>query len=514
MPESETETKMDALQKTESDDKNTTEERSQEPEREHSEPSEPSNEHNDTQSTDDKSAQDAVTIKREKDASIANTAEDQELVPIRHARLPVTTDPRYFVNKDAVVYSNATGKLKPLKRAYANLHYLVLDKTKKRAFKLEEIMVYTFSEKPYNSDEQYIFHKDGKRENCAWSNLVVCDNLAVLQDHEIARLEKLHPEGTKYAVVRNVHDTLTFERYLVSNTGNVYSLIRGSHLRPGKDGVGYLYVILMCDTGAKQTVNYRVTLQIHALVMLSFNGCRPENVLISHMNGDKHDNSLENLVYADPKLPRKTREKERSEASEKQGSTRNVIPLPSITEETRWKTIGALPWNGLSFSKYEVSDMGHVRNRDSSQLLKLYHTSYGHPCVYMHHDNQDLHTRRKTLTVPRLVASAFIDDYSETRNVIIHLNGDRLDNRAQNLKWVNKHSSSAQRTARPVMVSLVDDPEKQKKFESGNKAQRELSFNLRASVAKHGNSFTRMVNWDGEKKMALIEVLPSEKDKE
>ncbi|KAI8147979.1 hypothetical protein BJV82DRAFT_594133 [Fennellomyces sp. T-0311] len=250
--------------------------------------------------------------------------------------------------------------------------------------------------------------------------------------------------------------------------------------------------------------------------MMSFKGVRPENVHITHINGDRYDNSLENLAYIDPtKKPRKTREKERSAASQKQGNARNEMPLPSITEETKWKTIGTLPWNGLSFSMYEVSDMGHVRNRDSSQLLKLYHTYYGHPCVYMYHDNHDLHTRPKIMRVSRLVANAFVDDYSETRNVIIHLNGDRRDNRAQNLKWINKHSSSAQRTARPVMVSLVDDPEKQKKFASANKAQRELSvFNISTLVAKHGNSFTRMVNWDGEKKMALIEVLPSEKDKE
>ncbi|KAI8147995.1 hypothetical protein BJV82DRAFT_594170, partial [Fennellomyces sp. T-0311] len=213
--------------------------------------------------------------------------------------------------------------------------------------------------------------------------------------------------------------------------------------------------------------------------------------------------------------PRKTREKERSAASQKQGNARNKMPLPSITEETKWKTIGTLPWNGLSFSKYEVSDMGHVRNRDSSQLLKLYHTYYGHPYVYIHHDNQDLHTRPKSMTVSRLVANAFVDDYSETRNVIIHLNGDRRDNRAQNLKWINKHSSYAQRIARPVMVSLVDDPEKQKKFESMAKATHELSsFGLSTLVAKHGNSFTKMVNWDGEKKMALIEVLLPQKDKE
>ncbi|KAI8147997.1 hypothetical protein BJV82DRAFT_313847 [Fennellomyces sp. T-0311] len=447
--------------------------------------------------------------------------EGKELVPVRHPKLQATTPPRYFVSKDAVVYSMGTGKLKPMKKtmegSHANSYQLTLCKNKHGYLKLEEIMVYTFSEKPYDSDNQYIFHKDGKRENCAWSNLIVCDNLAALQEHEIARLEKLHPEGIKYAVVRNVHDTLTFERYLVSNTGNVYSLIKRDHIRPTEDRNGYLQIGLTCDANAEQTANHYMAFQIHTLVMLSFRGCRPENLRITHINGEKCDNSLENLAYIDPtKKPRKTEGKRRVAPAKEQENERDEIPLPSITKKTKWKTIGTLPWNGLSFSKYEVSNMGHVRKKKNSELLKLCWTSRGYIGVHIRHDNPGLDKRSKLLLVSRLVANAFVDDYNETQNAVTHLNGDRLDNRASNLRWACKQSSSTRRNARPVLASLVDDPKKQKKFGSVNKAQRELSIsiNLDRLIINHCNYFTTMVNWDGEKKMALIEVFSSLKDKE
>ncbi|KAI8148649.1 hypothetical protein BJV82DRAFT_664007 [Fennellomyces sp. T-0311] len=97
-------------------------------------------------------------------------------------------------------------------------------------FKLEEIMVYTFLDSQFDRGQQYIFHEDRQQENCALDNLTVCD-LPTLQQLEVESLENQH-QGTKYTVVRNVHDTLTFNRYLVSDSGDVHSLISRKHLVP------------------------------------------------------------------------------------------------------------------------------------------------------------------------------------------------------------------------------------------------------------------------------------------
>ncbi|KAI8141760.1 hypothetical protein BJV82DRAFT_617430 [Fennellomyces sp. T-0311] len=159
--------------------------------------------------------------------------------------------------------------------------------------------------------------------------------------------------------------------------------------------------------------------------------------------------------------------------------------------------------------------MGHVRKKDDSQLLKLCHGSDGQAHIHVHHDQQSLEKRPKNLRVSRIVANAFVDGYSETQNAVEHINGDRLDNRAQNLKWVPQRSAYIQRRSRPVVASLMDNPEMQKRFPSISKAQQELSvFSLYSLARKHVNSFTKEVNWDGEKKLASIQVFLSKKDQE
>ncbi|KAI8142552.1 hypothetical protein BJV82DRAFT_615257 [Fennellomyces sp. T-0311] len=468
-------------------------------------------EHSNGERNDNEPAQDTVFVKHKKDASTTNTVGEQRMVPIRHPRLPNTMPPRYFVNKDGVVCSKTKKgefrELKPIKRGTNDGSY-VLTVEKASTFKLEEIMVYTFSENQYNSDKQYIFHKDGNRENCAWSNLAVYDNLAPLQEQEIARLEMLYP-GTKYAVVRDVHDTLTFERYLISNTGNVYSLIRRVHLRPRENECGYVQFQLHCDTNADQTVRHKVLFLSHSLVMRSFKGRHPEDLAVTHIYGDRRDNMLENLLYADhTKKTRRPRKKTQAASEEQRKASTTLPPLPPVTDETKWKTVGVIPWTGLSFSQYEVSDMGHARHIGGSRLLKLTRQTDGYTGVRMYHDNQDLKTRPKYMRMARLVAYAFVDGYSETQNIVKHINRDRLDNRAQNLEWVSRGCSSFSRKARQVIVSPVDDPKTQKKFSSLNKAQCELSdYSLFYWISKYGDSFTKEVSWDGEKKMALIHVL-------
>ncbi|KAI8141835.1 hypothetical protein BJV82DRAFT_164542 [Fennellomyces sp. T-0311] len=459
------------------------------------------------QRADDKSAKDMIAIQDKQDRPIiTNVTTNQELVPVCHPMLPITLSPKYFVNKDSIVSSLATGKFKPsipTKGTNGCRYAFQVDKTHVVSFKLEEIMAYTFSEH-FDRTKHYIFHKDGNQGNCAWSNLIVCD-LPTLQKHEIARLETLYPD-TKYTVVRNVHDTLTFERYLVSDTGKIYSLSRRNHLHLGKDDFGYLQTGLTADINATQTATRRLMLRVHGIVIQSFTQRRPKGHHVTHINGDKCDNFLKNLAYADPKKNQRRHGERRHKAPP---------PLPPVTDKTQWKIIGVLPWNGLSFSQHEVSNMGHVRKKDDPQILKLSYTTNKYACIHLRHDNQDLKTHPKVLTVSRLVANAFVDGYSEAHTIVKHLNGIRLDDRAQNLKWISRDSTLKQKNARRIVASLVENPEVRKEFPSLRKAQLELSaYTFGGAIVKYGNSFTKAVNWDGERKMALIQVVSSEDDKE
>ncbi|KAI8138165.1 hypothetical protein BJV82DRAFT_697877 [Fennellomyces sp. T-0311] len=444
------------------------------------------------------------------DASTTSVAEEHEWNQVRHPRLPITTPPRYFVNKLGVIRSNATAKLKllgPNKKASYISYKLYVDK-KQTSFKLDEIMAATFSGQQYDKSKHYIYHKDGNQKNCAWDNLIVCD-LPTLQAIEIERLQEKH-SGTKYTVVRNVHDTLTFELYLVSDAGRIYSLASRKHLSSFKDYNGYQMLHLFSDAATGKIHRKGFSIVVHSIVLQSFKGRRVDNLDIDHFSGEKADNSLKNLEFVTRSinnsrshgpLQTETRNllKEQGDAPKRD----TVRPLPPVTEETKWEPVGTLPWNGRSFSKYEVSNMGHVRKIGNPKLLTLSCTSNGYIFVKIPSDQQVVKSgcldttriRVYDVIVSRLVANAFVEGYSETQNVVKHLNGDRQDNRAQNLEWVTTYCSTLQKSSRKVVVALVDDPKARKEFPSMSKAQREL--HTRIIKVQYGNTIRKEVDWDG-----------------
>jgi hypothetical protein len=81
------------------------------------------------------------------------------------------------------------------------------------------------------------------------------------------------------------------------------------------------------------------------------------------------------------------------------------------------------------FDNYEVSDLGNIRHRRLGPLRLSTHRSGGQHvrlCDGSHH--------RRDCLVHRLVAQAFVPQ-PEGKHCVTHLNGDRRDNRASNLKW-------------------------------------------------------------------------------
>ncbi|KAI8148605.1 hypothetical protein BJV82DRAFT_592693 [Fennellomyces sp. T-0311] len=450
----------------------------------------------------------------EKSSEAANNEDELIWYPIRHPRLPVVKPSRYYVNKQGDVCWNLSGGLKPMKeRKEASVSYeFFIETGKKATIKLEEIMAYTFLN--YDGTTQHIFHRDGKQFNCSLENLEICD-LKKLQELEIERHERLN-EGVKYAVVKDVHDTFTFNRYLVSDTGYVYSLLRRSHLLLYKNRSGYLEVTISPDTSF-----YRVKIPVHKVVMHSFNG-RPNGKLeIDHVDGSKLNNALSNLEYVTGS------ENTRRAFSPEQTSMRaslkeqgvyeeNIKPweLPEVTDKTVWKTIGVIPWIGLSFNEYEVSDMGHVRRKGSSKLLSQGLDRKKYPRVEIRSDRQQakgndiimVPIRAHTIYISRLVAIAFVDGYSETKSYVKRLNGDPQDNRAVNLTWVDRETAPIGRTARMVVATLASEPASEKKFQSIAKAERVLNIHLRSKKIEIGSTLEKEVDWDGTKRVASIKV--------
>lgn len=90
-----------------------------------------------------------------------------------------------------------------------------------------------------------------------------------------------------------------------------------------------------------------------------------------------------------------------------------------------WKSIKG--FEGL----YEVSDLGNVRNING-RLRKPFLIHQGYLMIDLFHNYKRRHAR-----VNRLVAEAFISN-PDNKTEVNHKNGNKTDNRAENLEWTTK----------------------------------------------------------------------------
>jgi hypothetical protein len=84
--------------------------------------------------------------------------------------------------------------------------------------------------------------------------------------------------------------------------------------------------------------------------------------------------------------------------------------------------------------RYEVSDQGRVRNA-RGRVLKLCNVSGGYKAVSLGRNNSK--------TLHRLVAAAFLGFAQEGKNLVLHANGDRTDNRVENLRYGSHFDNAA-----------------------------------------------------------------------
>lgn len=113
--------------------------------------------------------------------------------------------------------------------------------------------------------------------------------------------------------------------------------------------------------------------------------------------------------------------------------------------------------------RYEVSNYGRVRSNDvivngrlqnchhkKRRILKLYTDKEGYKGVVL-----CVNQKRKTFRLHRLVAAAFIPN-PDNLPEIDHIDGDRANNRAGNLRWsTRKQNANNPITRKRVAVSKI-----------------------------------------------------------
>lgn len=162
-------------------------------------------------------------------------------------------------------------------------------------------------------------------------------------------------------------------------------------------GIPHVYMRIADSTGGKSK---RVHYPVHTLVALAFLHKPAGASRIQHIDGDYNNNQVTNIRWIDPGV--------------------------DINAES-WRILDV--YNILS-NTYEISSAGHIRNKDTGAILADSDCN-GYRIIRLYTNDGN----RGSFGVHRLVAATFLGLPTDDRNCVDHINGNRSDNRVENLRW-------------------------------------------------------------------------------
>lgn len=124
---------------------------------------------------------------------------------------------------------------------------------------------------------------------------------------------------------------------------------------------------------------------------------------------------------------------------------RRIVPEQSKNDVEIWKE---LP-EELNLSRYEVSSLGNLRNKDT----KYVHSNTSNNNAYIRKTLYKDDNSKERFAIHILVAMTFIPN-PENKPTVNHINSNRIDNRVINLEWATRSEQSL-KTNRKIIKKMV-----------------------------------------------------------
>lgn len=161
---------------------------------------------------------------------------------------------------------------------------------------------------------------------------------------------------------------------------------------------------------------------------------REEEVYVTHIDEDVNNNKVDNLLWITAQENsnntwKKRRENNTTGAGQKRQPKKreNIVDLTHyVLNENEERQV--IIDNELTY--YSINKLGQVKNLNTKKFLKGTNL---HSYIYV---NLTVGKKRKNRAVHQLVAQAFLPN-PNNYTIVDHINGDRQDNRVENLRWAS-----------------------------------------------------------------------------
>lgn len=159
-----------------------------------------------------------------------------------------------------------------------------------------------------------------------------------------------------------------------------------------------------------------------------------EQVCVTHLDGNVNNNSVENLRWITAKEnSNNTWKKRRENGTTGAGVKREIKKRENIVEVKKYDLNEDEERQIIidgELTNYSINRQGILRNLKTNKILN---GSILHSYRYV---NLTLSNCRKNRAIHQLVALAFLPN-PNNYTIVDHIDGDRLNNNADNLRWVN-----------------------------------------------------------------------------